>query len=309
MTNDIIVAKHLKKSFGDITAVNDISFNVKRGSLFAFLGLNGAGKSTTINILCSIINKDAGKVIIDGYDLDKDSKYIKEKIGIVFQGSVLDLKLTVYQNLVSRASLYPMSKKDILMRIEELTKLLDLKDLLHRTYGKLSGGQRRRIDIARALIHRPQILFLDEPTTGLDPNTRVAVWEILEKLMRQHDLTIFLTTHYMEEVVKADQVVILDEGKIIANDTPDNLKNAYTSDFIRIISVKNKAIDELLKDNRLNYQYRGHAYHVAIKTPLDALSFLNAHKTLINDFEILKGNMDDVFLNVTGKKLEVDDHE
>ena len=309
MTNDVIVAKNIKKTFGDIHAVDGISFTVKRGSLFAFLGLNGAGKSTTINILCSIIQKDEGTVVIDGFDLDKDLKHIKNKIGIVFQGSVLDQKLTVNQNLISRASLYGMTKREILVRIEELTKLLDLKDLLHRTYGKLSGGQRRRIDIARALIHRPLILFLDEPTTGLDPNTRVAVWEILEKLMGQHDLTIFLTTHYMEEVVKADRVVILDEGKIIANDTPDNLKNAYTSDFIRIISKKREAIDALLNQYQLAFQYRGHAYHVPVDSPRDALSFIQAHQDLITDFEILKGNMDDVFLNVTGKKLEVDDHE
>ncbi len=309
MTNDIIVAKHIKKYFGDIKAVDDISFNVKRGSLFAFLGLNGAGKSTTINILCSILKKDEGTVIIDDLDLDKNTAKIKEKIGIVFQGSVLDLKLTVYQNLISRASLYRMSKKEALVRIEELTKLLDLKDLLHRTYGKLSGGQRRRIDIARALIHRPQILFLDEPTTGLDPNTRVSVWEILERLMGQHELTIFLTTHYMEEVLKADRVVILDEGKVIVNDTPDNLKTVYTSDFIRVISEKDKTLEALFKAHKMTYHHRGHAYHVAIKTPIEGLAFINEHQDMITDFEILKGNMDDVFLNVTGKKLEVDDHE
>ncbi len=308
MANDIIVASNLKKSFGDICAVDGISFSVKRGSLFAFLGLNGAGKSTTINMLCSIIKKDAGTVTIDGYDLDKDTKHIKNIIGIVFQGSVLDLKLTVYQNLMSRASLYSMSKRDALKRIEELTKLLDLKDLLQRTYGKLSGGQRRKIDIARALIHRPKILFLDEPTTGLDPNTRVSVWEILERLMGQHELTIFLTTHYMEEVIKADRVVIIDEGKIIANDTPDQLKNAYTSDIIRVISEKSEALEKVFHDHNLIYHYRGHAYHVNIASPLAGLSFIEKYKDLITDFEILKGNMDHVFLNVTGKKLEVDDH-
>ncbi len=309
MNQYIITAKNLSKSFGDIKAVDHISFNVKRGSLFAFLGLNGAGKSTTINILCSIIKKDKGQVTIDGYDLDKESKHIKDKIGIVFQGSVLDVKLTVYQNLISRASLYRMSKKDALIRIEELTQLLDLKDLLHRTYGKLSGGQRRRIDIARALIHRPKILFLDEPTTGLDPNTRVSVWDILERLMGQHDLTIFLTTHYMEEVIKADRVVVIDEGKIIANDTPDALKNVYTSDIIRIISEKNKTLEKLFKDQKMPYKYRGHAYHVSIDHPLNGVTFIEKHKDLIHDFEIIKGNMDDVFLNITGKALEVNDYE
>lgn len=308
MTDDIIVVKHLKKSFKDIKAIDDISFTVKRGSLFAFLGLNGAGKSTTINILCSILKKESGTVLIDGYDIDKDSRLIKDKIGIVFQGSVLDLKLTVYQNLMSRASLYRMSKKDAIKRISELTELLDLKDLLKRTYAKLSGGQRRKIDIARALIHRPKILFLDEPTTGLDPNTRVTVWEILERLMGQHDLTIFLTTHYMEEVVKADKVVIIDEGHIIASDNPDKLKNAYTSDFIRIISQGNKELEAVISSHDLSYQYRGHAYHIPIKNQMDAIEFILEHKDIITDFEILKGNMDDVFLNVTGKKLEVDDH-
>lgn len=308
MINDMIIVKNVKKYFKDVKAVDDISFTVKRGSLFAFLGLNGAGKSTTINILCSIIKKDAGYINIAGYDLDKEVNHIKNKIGIVFQGSVLDQKLTVYQNLISRASLYRMRKADAVQRIQELKKLLQLEPLLNRTYGKLSGGQRRRVDIARALIHRPEILFLDEPTTGLDPNTRVSVWQILERLMGQHELTIFLTTHYMEEVVKADRVVILDEGKIIANATPDQLKNKYTSDFVRIISEKNKSIENLLKKHHMTFHYLGHAYHVPISSLKEGLSFIYEHQSIITDYEILKGNMDDVFLNVTGKKLEVDYH-
>lgn len=222
--SNIIEVKNLVKNYKDVHAVNDISFTVEEGSFFAFLGINGAGKSTTINILCTVLEKTAGNVKIGGYDLDKEKNKIKELIGIVFQGSVLDKQLTVKENLESRASYYGLNKKEIAKRIESLTQTFDLSEILKRKYGTLSGGQRRRVDIARALINRPKLLFLDEPTTGLDPKTRLQVWEIIHNLRKETGLTVFLTTHYMEETVDCDNVVIIDSGKIVANDSPHNLK-------------------------------------------------------------------------------------
>lgn len=300
----IIETQNLTKKYGELKAVNNLSFSVKKGGMFAFLGLNGAGKSTTINILCSITKKDEGKVIIDGHDLDKEAQKIKEKIGIVFQRSVLDEQLSVLQNLESRASLYQLTKKETKKRIEELILILELESILNRSYGKLSGGQKRKVDIARALIHEPKILFLDEPTTGLDPNTRITVWEILHKLMKEKELTIFLTTHYLEEVTMANHVVILDEGKIVAEGSPDNLKDQYATDLLRIILKKNKEIDALLENHQIQYRYEKESYHIAVKDSKEAFNILKINPELLNNFEVLKGNMDQVFLKVTGKKLE-----
>lgn len=306
MSNNIIEVKNLFKSYKQVKAVKGISFHVKRGEFFALLGQNGAGKSTTINILCSIIAKDSGDILIDGLNIDKDGDKVKNKIGIVFQKSVLDNELTVAQNLYSRASLYPMSREVAKAKIEELTQILGLHDILKRPYGKLSGGQKRKVDIARALLHNPQILFLDEPTTGLDPNTRITVWETLNNLRKHQDLTIFLTTHYMEEVAKADYVVILDEGKISASGSPDELKGKYTSDILRIIADESESINAILDKEKMNYTYRSGAYEVKIVTPLEGVRLIDKYKETLTNFEILKGNMDHVFLNVTGKKLEED---
>ena len=220
MEKKIISVRGLKKYFKDVKAVDDISFEVREGELFAFLGLNGAGKSTTINILCGVLPKDAGEVIVDGTDIDGDIDAVKSKIGIVFQGGVLDKELSVADNLRYKAALYGITGRIYAERLEELSSLLGLKDLLKRPLGKLSGGQKRRIDIARALLHKPKILILDEPTTGLDPHTRVMVWDCLNKLRKESGLTIFLTTHYMEEASEADYVVILDAGHVVAHDTP-----------------------------------------------------------------------------------------
>jgi|GEM_PF-172060 len=303
LSNDnLIEVIGLEKNFSNVKAINNISFNVKRGSFFAFLGLNGAGKSTTINILCSIIKKTKGVVKIAGLDLDVDSSFIKRKIGIVFQESVLDNVLTVKDNLLARASLYGMSKQEIKERIDTLTQMLDLSSILERKFSVLSGGQKRRVDIARALLHSPELLFLDEPTTGLDPNTRVMVWQLLNKLRAENNLTVFLTTHYMEEVATADNVVILDNGVIAASGTPDYLKSTYTSDYLRIITDKNIALEGILTVENSEYEYRNNSYFIKVKDSKSALSFLNKYPQ-IKDFEILKGDMDDVFLTVTGKKL------
>jgi ABC-type multidrug transport system ATPase subunit len=301
---NIIEIKDLKKSFGDIKAVDGISFSVEKGSLFAFLGLNGAGKSTTINILCTLLSKDSGDVTIDGYMLGKDNENIKESIGIVFQNSVLDDKLTVKENLTVRASYYGLKGAMWASRLNELDKLLELKEILLRPYGKLSGGQRRRVDIARGLINRPKILFLDEPTTGLDPKTRQSVWNVINNLRIQTGMTVFLTTHYMEEAKEADNVVILDFGKIAAVGSPNALKNTYSGDYIKLYMKRSDSVDEILAKENYTFRYEHDCYFIKMSDSIEAKTFIMKNSDIINDFEVVKGDMDDVFLNATGKKLE-----
>ena len=297
---NIIEIEHLNKSFGDVKAVQDLSFKVKEGELFAFLGVNGAGKSTTISIMCDQLSKDSGTVIVDGNNIDKNSNEIKKNIGVVFQNSVLDKSLSVIDNLKFRAALYGITGKDFENRLAELSKLLDLKDLLKRTVGKLSGGQRRRIDIARALLHSPKILILDEPTTGLDPQTRKAVWNVVEKLREEKNITVFLTTHYMEEAADADYVVILDSGKIVAEGTPLDLKNQHTGDFITLYSIDESQARSLgYPINKIR-----DAFKIEVPNTATATGLIMKHPEIFKDFEITKGKMDDVFLAVTGKSLE-----
>lgn len=300
--DNILEVKDLRKTYGNLVAVNDISFSVKRKSLFAFLGLNGAGKSTTINIITSILGKDSGKVYVDGMDLDTQSDFIKNEIGIVFQNSVLDSVLSPRENLTVRAGFYGIKGEQWRARLEILTEMLGLKDFLDRPVGKLSGGQKRRVDIARAMVHNPKLLILDEPTTGLDPQTRLSVWNLVNSLRSQTGMTVFLTTHYMEEAEKATFVVIMDKGNIIATGTPTELRNKYSGDYV-IIHIKNKPeIDSLLTNLKRSYSYNRDSryYRVTVKDSTDAIDFINNNRSLMSDFEVEKGNMDDVFLNVTG---------
>ncbi|HOO22364.1 MAG TPA: ATP-binding cassette domain-containing protein [Clostridia bacterium] len=302
--SSIIEIDNLKKYFGDVKAVDGISFSVERGSLFAFLGLNGAGKSTTINILCTLLKKDHGDVVIDGYNLDRGGERIRESIGIVFQNSVLDARLTVKENLTVRASYYGYKGEEWKTRLTELTDLLELDEILPRPYGKLSGGQKRRVDIARGLIHRPKILFLDEPTTGLDPKTRQSVWQIVNNLRLNTGMTVFLTTHYMEEANEANNVVILDCGRIAAVGTPHNLKNEYSGDYIKLYTHSSDEVEDILKAEDYSYRYENDCYMIRMSSSVSAKEFILRHPDMINDFEVVKGDMDDVFLNATGKKLE-----
>ncbi len=296
---NLIEISHLVKSFGDVKAVQDLSFRVKSGELFAFLGINGAGKSTTINIMCGQLPKDGGKVLINGIDVDSDPNGIKRSLGVVFQNSVLDKDLSVQDNLQSRAALYGIKGKEFKQRLLELAELLEFKDLLKRTVGKLSGGQRRRIDIARALLHNPKILILDEPTTGLDPQTRSMLWRVIEVLRKKDGMTVFLTTHYMEEAADADYVVILDGGKIAAEGTPLELKNTYTGDFITLYGVADTSVKKL----GLPYDLIRDACRVSVPNTAAATELIIKYPEIFKDYEITKGKMDDVFLSVTGKKL------
>lgn len=297
---NIIEINNLDKSFQDVHAVNDLSLRVKEGELFAFLGVNGAGKSTTISIMCGMLAKDGGKVFIDGKDVDKDMLEITKELGVVFQNTVLDAKLSVKDNLTSRAALYGITGKEAKQRIAHLAELLEFKDILNRTFGKLSGGQKRRVDVARALLNNPKILILDEPTTGLDPEARKALWSVVTSLRKNQNMTVFLTTHYMEEAADADYVVILDSGKISAEGTPLELKNNYTGDFVTIYNVD----EDKIKALGLPYENIRDAVRIAVKNTEEARDLIVKHPDLFTDFEITKGKMDDVFLAVTGKKLE-----
>ena len=299
----IIKIEHLEKSFKEVKAVNDLSFSVCEGELFAFLGVNGAGKSTTINIISGVLKKDAGKVLVCGEDIDTHPERVKGKIGIVFQNSVLDKRLSAYDNLKSRAAMYGIFGDTFKARLNELDNLLKLKEILSRPLGKLSGGQKRRVDIARALIHNPELLILDEPTTGLDPQTRATVWSVIENLRKERGLTVFLTTHYMEEAAVADYVVILDGGKKVADGTPHDLKNEYATDVIRFYKNLDDA-EKLFKPIGYKMRRERDFLEVEIKGTDQIARYILKHSELFEDFEVLKGNMDNVFLKVTGKDLQ-----
>ena len=296
---NIIEIKNLSKSFGEVKAVDDLSFRVKEGELFAFLGVNGAGKSTTINIICGCLAADGGTVTVDGHDACRDEA-VKNAIGVVFQNSLLDKSLTVADNLASRAALYGISGQGLKRRVAELADMLDFGGLLGRTVGKLSGGQRRRVDIARALIHKPKILILDEPTTGLDPQTRKTLWAVIGNLREKEKMTALLTTHYMEEAAGADYVVIIDGGRVAAEGTPLELKNAYTGDFITLYGVSRTEAESL----GMPFASAGDAFVVEVPNTAAATKLITEHPGIFRDYEITKGGMDDVFLNVTGKKAE-----
>lgn len=295
----IIEINGLNKSFGDVKAVRDLSFHVQKGELFAFLGVNGAGKSTTISIMCGQLRKDSGSVVICGENIEHGLDKITRKLGVVFQNSVLDKSLSVRDNLRSRAALYGITSKEFKSRLSELAAMLDFETILDRTVGKLSGGQRRRVDIARALLHKPEILILDEPTTGLDPQTRKLLWDVVSDLRKSEKMTVFLTTHYMEEAADADYVVILDSGMIAAEGTPLELKNAYTGDFITLYGTDKSAIEPL----GLPCEALRDAVRISVPNTAEATRLIVGHPELFTDYEVTKGKMDDVFLVVTGKKL------
>lgn len=297
---NIIEIEHLYKNFGDVKAVDDLSLKVKTGELYAFLGVNGAGKSTTISIICGTLAKTSGSVKVCGAD-ENNFDNAKKELGVVFQSSVLDKALSVRDNLKFRASLYGITGEKFEARLKELDDLLHFSEFINRPVGKLSGGQKRKIDVARALIHRPKLLILDEPTTGLDPMTRKTLWEVIYSLQKNTGMTVFLTTHYMEEAAEADYVVIIDHGKIAAEGTPLELKNKYTGDFITLYTNDENAVKSLGKP----YESVQDGFRIAVKNTEEATSLIVARPELFRDYEMIKGKMDDVFIAVTGKKTEV----
>lgn len=301
----VIDIENLKKTYGDVKAVDDISFYVEEGSLFAFLGPNGAGKSTTISILNTFLKPDSGKVMIGGRVLGKEDEKIRNEIGVVFQESLLDPLLSVKDNLMFRGSFYGLRGKKLKEEVMNSAEKSGVTEFLNRPYGKLSGGQRRRADIARALIHTPKILFLDEPTTGLDPQTRIAVWETVQKLQKEHGITVFLTTHYLEEAENANYVVIMDNGKIAAQGTPVDLKSKYVSDVLKIYPNKNQidTLKNILESKSINYKTIKESLNIPIESTFSALPLIENLKDYIFDFEVQKGTMDNLFVAVTGKEI------
>ena len=297
---EVLKITNVSKSFGKVKAVNNISFKVKKGEMFAYLGVNGAGKSTTISMICGTLKKDSGSILVCGEDINKDSKYIKNKIGVVFQNSVLDQTLSVYDNLKYRASLYDITGNEFKKRFEELSKMFELNEIQNQKVKTLSGGQRRRVDIARAIIHNPEFLILDEPTTGLDPNTRKKLWNIIRDLRKKNGMTVFLTTHYMEEAADADFIIIIEKGKIIAEGTPLGLKNKYAKDIISIYNVEEKDVTKL----KLPYTKIRDGFKLEVENTSLATDLIIKNKEVFKDYEIIKGKMDDVFLNATGNELE-----
>lgn len=296
---NIIEITHLNKSYGTVHAVCDLSFRVKRGELFAFLGVNGAGKSTTISMICGELKKDSGLITVCGMDVEKNFEKISRSIGVVFQSSALDAQLSGRDNLRSRAALYGLTGTAFEQRFKELSVLLDFESFADRPLIKLSGGQKRRIDIARALVHDPEILILDEPTTGLDPQTRKLLWDVIERLRKEKQMTVFLTTHYMEEAADADYVVVIDSGKIVAEGSPLELKNKYVGDYITFYGVDEADISGLGQP----LQKLRDGYRVSVPSTAYVKELIASHPELFRDFEVVKGKMDDVFLAVTGKNL------
>lgn len=296
MDDDILSVSGLSKSFGKHQAVDDLSFNVKRGSLFAFLGQNGAGKSTTINMLIGMLKKDAGTIVFDG---NQSIAEFKDKIGVVFQNNIFDNLLTVEENVKLYGNLY--SNKHVNTRYKEVAALLELSDIEKKRFKNLSGGQKRRAEIARALFNSPSILFLDEPTTGLDPKTRADVWSVIHKIRKTTGLTVFLTTHYMEETADADEVLIIEKGKKKASGTPAELKARYSYDKLQIVPY-DKALFASQLDT-VNYKQMADYFEIPVSNTDSAIEFLNRYKENIQYFEMVRGSMDDVFLNVINQNV------
>lgn len=294
----ILEVKNLTKNYGTLVAVNNISFDVRRGSLFAFLGPNGAGKSTTINIISTLLSKDSGEVFFNG---KTDDRYFREKIGVVFQNNILDDHLTVKENLLYRGSLYINNKQGVFKRYKELKDYLKFGDFENQKFKTLSGGQKRRTEIARALFSNPEILLLDEPTTGLDPETRQIVWRVIDDLRITSGMTIFLTTHYMEEAAVADHVVIINKGAIVAEGTPAHLKNTYSKDRLKIVPLNKESFVKTLINLAIDYHKVSDEYIIYVQNAEETIKLINQLSHNIKQFEVIKGSMDDVFIEVVGK--------
>lgn len=303
---EIISVRQLTKRYGDLTAVDKVSFSVHEGSLFAFLGPNGAGKSTTINVICTLLSKTDGEVTVDGCTIGRDDAQIRKKIGVVFQDNVLDELLTVRENLLSRGQLYGMTGHALHARLKQVAEIMELGEQLNRRYGKLSGGQRRRAEIGRALMSDPRILFLDEPTTGLDPQTRITVWKTIRRLQIDMKMTVFLTTHYMEEAASADWVAIIDGGHIVAEGTPHELKEKHSTDQLRLTPLDHHQAEAWFKERARRYERVADQLLIPVHDSLEAFNLLKELDGTFSAFEMVNGNMDDVFINITGHKIRED---
>lgn len=298
----VIKAEGLKKYFGEVKAVDDIALDVKEGELFGFLGVNGAGKSTTISMLCTLLKPTAGKLEVCGFQVGKEDEEIRKRIGVVYQNNCLDDRLTVKENLFTRGALYEKKRSRLTESIHRVCDMLELGDVYNRRFAYLSGGQKRRCEMARALLNAPRIMFLDEPTTGLDPAARKKVWECMRSLQKEENMTVFLTTHYMEEAARATHIAIIDGGKMKEYGTPFELKETYARDKLRLIPKK-EAWQEL--ENRLAAmqaaaQKKESGFTVLVKDSLESLPILKETEEMLAGYEMQQGTMDDVFLTVRG---------
>lgn len=302
----IIKVQGLKKYFKEVKAVEDISFEVERGELFGFLGVNGAGKSTTINMLCTVFQPTAGEIEICGLKVGRQDEEIRRKIGVVYQNNCLDERLSVKENLFIRGALYEKNGRKLAENISRICEILNLQDVYTRRFARLSGGQKRRCEIARALVNTPEIMFLDEPATGLDPATRKKVWEALSRLREEEGMTIFLTTHYMEEAARASHIAIIDGGQIKEYGTPFSLKETYAKDKLKLIPKQGeeRMLEERLRQAGILPCRKEEYFIVPVSDSMAALPVLKQAENMMAGFEMVQGSMDDVFLNVTGKKPE-----
>lgn len=305
MPKNIIEVSHFTKKYGDFKAVDDVSFEVEEGSIFAFLGPNGAGKSTTINTLCTMLDKTEGTLLLDGHDVTTEKDKVRADIGIVFQETILDSNLTIYENLKLHCDFYGVPKNEVKDRIEFALELVDLGDWRKSAVKSLSGGMKRRVEIARGLVHFPKVLFLDEPTTGLDPQTRANIWDYIRSLQKQKGITLFLTTHYMEEAEICDKVAVIDHGRIAAYDTPYNLKRTYTSSTAKFLMKEGEALDAYLDAKSIPYQRDGSLYTLHTQDQVSLLDTVARFKDSILDFEVRKGTLNEVFLAITGKEVRL----
>lgn len=295
----ILEVNNLHKKYGELTAVNNISFYVRKGELYAFLGQNGAGKSTTIRMIITLLEKDGGEVLLNG---KTDENYIRNHIGVVFQDNVLDGALTVKENLLNRGALYLSSKKEVLARYEILAEKLNLIEIENQRFKTLSGGQKRRVEIARALFSNPELLILDEPTTGLDPETRQVIWRVINDLRKHDGITVFLTTHYMEEAANADHIVVIHKGNIVVHGSPSELKDKYSKDYFRVVPKDKVLLINYLDKQKRVYELIADQYYIEIKDTQDTLDLITDIKENIKTFEVVKGTLDDVFVNVVGEQ-------
>ena len=303
MARNSIEVEHFTKKYGEFAAVDDISFSVEEGTIFAFLGPNGAGKSTTINTLCTIQEKTGGTLRINGNDVAGGMDLVRKDIGIVFQECTLDQKLTVRENLRLHCDFYDVPGADVKERIRFVLELVDIEEWKDAPVNALSGGLKRRAEIARGLVHFPKVLFLDEPTTGLDPQTRASVWEYIQAIQKQKGITIFLTTHYLEEAEICDSVAIIDHGKIVAHDTPYELKKRYTRTTTRIVATDPGPILRYCTENSLDSIREDGGLAITSRAIGPVMDIVALFKDTIQDIEINKGTLDDVFLSLTGKEI------
>ena len=291
-----VSVRDLRKSYDDFEAVKGISFEVKEGSFFAFLGPNGAGKSTTISILCSLLDYNSGTVEVFG----KSPTEARTEIGVVFQDHMLDDKLTVRENVALRGSMYGLKGQELKDAVDKVLALTDSNEFADRKYGTLSGGQKRRADIARALVHDPKMIVLDEPTAGLDPQSRTMLWRTVFNLNRETGLTVFLTTHYMEEASDADDIVIIDHGEIVAQGTSDELKEQYCTDYIRVIPKDKESFINKLSFENIRFTMDKGIFIIPVSDTIRSIGLLNKFRDDLESFEVRKGTLDEAFIRITG---------